>query len=135
MFHLARTRTPACANMLDDIAAERAAAASKLHDVEQILRDILNEQRVPRQTFDDAARSFIQHERRQIEIEERQLFPTALSSLTPADWAELRTELRRNSAARRVRQLKAKLQDQHRWIVGDALAEQAERSSLARSSK
>jgi hypothetical protein len=45
-------------------------------------QEILNEQRVSRQTFKDAAHAFILHERRQIEIEEQNFFPMAQSALT-----------------------------------------------------
>ncbi len=86
-------RTTQCDSIIDNIADERAVAASSLQVLSDTLRDILNEQRVLRQAFNDAARAFIQHERRQIEIEERQLFPAVLSILAPADWADLRTKL------------------------------------------
>ena len=93
LFNLTRVRTTQCDSLIDNIADERAVAASSLQVLGDVLRDILNEQRVLRQTFNDAARSFIQHERRQIEIEERQLFPAVLSMLAPADWAHPRTKL------------------------------------------
>jgi hemerythrin-like domain-containing protein len=128
LFNLTRMRTHLCDGIIDDLANERAAAASSFQALGDALRDILNEQRVLRQTFDDAARGFIQHERRQMEVEERQLFPTVLSVLTPADWADLQTKLRDQNQALRTRGLEERLQAQRRWIKREALADQAERS-------
>ena len=93
-------------------------------------RDILNDQQVLRQAFDDAARDFIQHERRQIEIEERQLFPAILSILAPADWAALRTQLRDQKELPRTRGLEERLQARRRWISREPLADQSARSPV-----
>jgi hemerythrin-like domain-containing protein len=128
LFNLTQTRTHVCDGIIDDLAKERAAAASSLEGLGEALRDILNEQRVLRQTFDDAAHSFIQHKRRQIEIEERQLFPTVLSVMAPTDWADLQTKLKDQNQALRTRGLEERLQAQRRWIKREALADQAERS-------
>jgi hemerythrin-like domain-containing protein len=107
---------------------ERATVASSLQQLAGALGDILNEQRVLRQTFDDAACRFIQHERRQIEIEEGQLFPEALAVLTPADWADIHARLRDEKASPRAHQLEDQLRAQRGWIVREALANRAERS-------
>jgi hemerythrin-like domain-containing protein len=125
---LARTGSVTCARILDDIAGERATAASNLQQLTGALGDILNEQRVLRQVFDDAACRFIQHERRQIEIEEGQLFPEALAVLTPADWADIHARLREEKASPRAHQLEEQLRAQRGWIVREALANRAERS-------
>jgi hemerythrin-like domain-containing protein len=123
---LARTRSVTCARILDGIAGERAIAASSLQQLAGALGEILNEQRVLRQVFDDAACRFIQHERRQIEIEERQLFPEALSVLTPADWADIHARLREEKASPRAHQLQEQLRAQRGWIVREALAKRNE---------
>lgn len=128
MFNLARARNGTCAGIIDDIAAERALAASSLRDLDGTLQEILNEQRVSRQTFDDAACSFIRHEKRQIEIEEQQLFPAASPILTAADWADIHAKLRDEIVSLRTRRLKDRLRTQRHWIVREALADQAERS-------
>jgi hemerythrin-like domain-containing protein len=125
---LARSRSVTCARILDDIAGERATVASSLQQLAGALGDILNEQRVLRQTFDDAACRFIQHERRQIEIEEGQIFPEALAVLTPADWADIHARLRDQKASPRAHQLEDQLRAQRGWIVREALANRAERS-------
>ena len=114
--------------IIDDIAAERARASSSLQALSEALREILNEQRVLRQTFDDAARSFIRHERRQIEMEGRRLFPIAQSALAPAERADLHAKLRDENMSLRTRQLKERLRDRRRWIIREEVADQAERS-------
>jgi hemerythrin-like domain-containing protein len=129
MFNLlARTQSAACARILDDIAGERARAASSLQELARALGDILNEQRVLRQVFYDAACRFIQHERRQIEIEERQLFPEAFAVLTPADWADIHARLRDERASPRTHQLEERLRAQYGWIIREALADLAGRN-------
>ena len=55
--------------MIDDAIDERGAAAESLQLLENCLKGILNDEQVLRQSFDDATRDFIRHERRQIEIE------------------------------------------------------------------
>lgn len=124
LFNVARARNATCARIIDDIATERTIAASSLQALSEALRDILNEQRVLRQTFDDAARSFIQHERRQIEIEEQRLFPEASSMLASANWAELHTRLRDENMSLRTHRLKERLRGQRDWIIRQDLAGQ-----------
>jgi hemerythrin-like domain-containing protein len=133
IFNLVRLRNPICDRIIDDIADERAAAALSLQDLGDALRDILNEQRILREAFNDAARRFIQHERRQIEIEEQQLFPTASPVLAPADWADLHTKLRDQRTALRIHGLEERLRAQRRWIMREAQADQMERSATIRT--
>lgn len=111
LFNLTRVRTSQCDSIIDNIADERAVAASSLQLLGDALRDILNEQRILRQTFDDAARAFIQHERRQIEIAERQLFPAVLSILAPTDWADLHSKLSGKKEPLHSRSLEERLRE------------------------
>jgi len=131
LFNLTRTQTGLCDSMIDRIADERAASASSLEALRDALGEILNEQRVLRQTFDDAARGFIQHERRRIEIEEQRLFPELLSVLGPAAWAELAAGLRDQRELPRRRGLEERLRARSLWISREALADQAERTRPA----
>ncbi len=130
LFNLTRTRTGICDDIIDEIADERAAAASNLEALGDALGNILNEQRVLRETFDGAARGFIQHERRQIEIEGRRLFPTISCVLVPTDWADLHLKLRELTERLRLRGLEERLRDQRHWIEREAEADRAERSRL-----
>lgn len=133
MFSLTKNRNERCARAIDNVLVERAIAALSLQALSERLRDILTEQRVSRQAFDEAARSFIQHERRQIEIEERQFFPVAFSVLTPADWADIHTREKKENESQNARHLKKRLRAQRRWIIREALADQRERSRRGES--
>jgi hemerythrin-like domain-containing protein len=42
---------------------------------------------VPRETFEDVVRDFIEHERKHMKMEERVFFSAADSTLQPEDWA------------------------------------------------
>ena len=127
LFKIARKLNATCARVIDGIAAERAGAISSLQALGETLREILNEQRVQRQTFEDAARAFILHERRQIEMEERSLFPIAQSAFVPAKRVVLHAKLRDENMSLRTRQLKGRLRDKRRWIIREEVANQADR--------
>ncbi|WP_148043149.1 hypothetical protein [Methylocystis hirsuta] len=128
LFALIKSRGKAYAGAIDDVLAERAMAASGLQVLSERRQEILNEQRVSRQDFDEAARSFMQHERRKIEIEERQIFPLACSVLVPAGWADILAREKSESESQNVRQLKKRPRAQRRWVAREALAGQTERS-------
>lgn len=131
--NLVRMRSCLCDDMIDNTIDERGAAAGSLQLLENCLKGILNDEQVLRQSFDDAARDFIRHERRQIEIEERELFPTILSILAPADWATLDMQLRTLSGSPDFHGREERLHARSRWISREALVDQAERNR-ARSS-
>ncbi len=131
VFKLTRMRNDKCGDIVCNIANERAAAATSLQALDDCLRDILKDQRVLRETFDDAARDFIRHERRQIRIEEEQLFPAVLLILTPADWAAIDADLRDQRQPLLKRGLEERLRARHRWISREALVDQAERRSTS----
>jgi len=126
LLDLTRMRNAECAGLVDDLAAERAAATSCLRDLQQALRDVLNEQRVLRQSFDDAARGFIQHQRRQVAMEQ-QLLSAARSVLAPADWTDLNARLRDRKASLRSQRIEERLRAEQHRIVEKSMADQAER--------
>jgi hemerythrin-like domain-containing protein len=126
---LTNIRNATCLKVMEAVAAEQAATAAGLQELGETLRDILNEQRVLRDDFNDAALRFIFHERRQIKIEEEQLFPLASSVLTPEDWADIYTRSSAQRISPSFRQLEKHLRDQRRWIVRQELAAKAERDN------
>lgn len=132
LFDLQRRSNAACASAIDAITAERAKAVSSLHALAELLREILNEEGVLRQAFDDAARSFIQHERRQVELEEQRLFPMIRSAVMPADWAALHARLRSEDRLPRARWLKERLRVRRRWIIREEEMDQVERNAPRR---
>lgn len=130
LFNGVKKSNAPCAKIIADISAERAGAASSLQALGEALRQILNEQRVPRQAFEDSARTFILHQRRQIEMEEQKLFPIAESALVAAEWEDPDATLKDETMSLRTRLLKERLRDKHRWIVREELADQAERKTM-----
>ena len=86
-------RDPAIAKAVGDIEAEHLDVANRVRRFAKIVNDILIEQEVPRETFDRAVGDFIAFERHHIEQEERNLFPAALKTLLPEDWAAINARL------------------------------------------
>jgi hemerythrin-like domain-containing protein len=130
LFKVARSNA-ACAGVIADITSERAGSTSSLQALDEALREILNEQCVPRQAFENAARGFILHARRQIELEEQNLFPLAESALVDAEWQGLRARLRDENLSLRTPQIKERLRDKRRWIVREESADQAARKAAS----
>jgi len=87
-------RDPERIKVMIDIEAEHGQAGRRLERLFRLVEGIINEQEIARATLDAAAAEFIAHERRHMEIEERELFPVALAVLTTDDWVELDARLR-----------------------------------------
>ena len=88
-----KARAPDRAAVLIDIDAERGHAARRLERFAQLVEEVVNDKEVARGSLDAAAREFVDHERRHIEFEERELLPSALASLRAQDWADLDARL------------------------------------------
>jgi hemerythrin-like domain-containing protein len=129
LLDLVKTRNMLCAKIVDEIVSERASVSANLEALDDTLRDIRNEQRILRQTFDEAARNFIEHERRQIKLEEQQLFPAVSGVLRPKALKRLRAMPTGAQISPSMRQLVARLRSQRRWIVRAAMMERAARDA------
>ncbi|MFN3745862.1 MAG: hemerythrin domain-containing protein [Hyphomicrobiaceae bacterium] len=88
-----KARAPERAAAFLDIAAERSQAARRLEHFAQIVAAVIGDKEIARGSLDTVAREFIEHERRQMEQEERELLPSALASLSAQDWSDLDTRL------------------------------------------
>jgi hemerythrin-like domain-containing protein len=86
-------RAPERAAALIDIDAERGHAARRLERFAQIVEDVVDDKEIARGSLDTVAREFIEHERRHMELEERELLPSALASLRAEDWSDLDARL------------------------------------------
>jgi len=84
---------PAAAAAVGDLAAEHRPLAEATRRFAAALRNLLQDQEVPREAFDRAAREFLDSHRRHIAMEEKSFFPAAEASLTAADWAAIEAEL------------------------------------------
>lgn len=82
-------RDPAIAKGIGDVEAEHEVETARLREFAQAVEDVLGGSELPRQTFHNVVHEFIEHQRRHMEKEERLLFPAAVKSLRPEDWAEI----------------------------------------------
>jgi len=87
IFEKLKARDPVGAESIGDLAAEHQHEAERLRRVASIVRNILLDREISRQTFHDAMREFIEHQRVHMAMEERFLFPTAADRLRADDWA------------------------------------------------
>jgi hemerythrin-like domain-containing protein len=93
VFAKLRTRDPAAAAKVGDLAREHRKGAERLRSVARAVDIVLADNEVLRQTVDTIVRDFIEHERRHMMMEDRDFFPAALKALEPQDWTEIASAL------------------------------------------
>jgi hemerythrin-like domain-containing protein len=89
VFGKLKTRDPAAAANVGDLAADHRRGAERLRRVAQAVESVLADRELLRQTVNDIIRDFIEQERRHMAMEERNFFPAAIEALQPQDWAEI----------------------------------------------
>ena len=89
IFEKLKARDPLAAASVGDLEAEHQDEGKRLRRVAHLIRSILTDQVVLRQTFDDIMRDFIAQERKHMDMEERVLFSAAADALQPEDWAAI----------------------------------------------
>lgn len=89
IFEKLKARDPAAAKSIGDLEAEHHHEAERLQRVADIVRNILRNHEISRQSFHDVMRDFIGHQRVHMAMEERILFPTAINTLRADDWADV----------------------------------------------
>ena len=89
IFEKLKARDPAAAESVGDLEAEHQNESKRLRRVADMIRSILTDHEVARQTFDEVMRDFIGHERKHMAMEERFLFSTAVDALRPEDWTRI----------------------------------------------
>jgi hemerythrin-like domain-containing protein len=89
IFEILKQRNPAVAGAVGDVEADHKIEAERLNRFARLVDDVLADQELPRETFHAAAQEFIEHQRQHMVKEERLLFPAALETLTPEDWARI----------------------------------------------
>jgi hemerythrin-like domain-containing protein len=89
VFAKLRTRDPAAAAKIGDLAREHSKGADRLRRVAHAVDNVLADAEVLRQDVDAIVRDFITHERHHMMMEDRDFFPAALQALKPADWTEI----------------------------------------------
>ena len=86
-------RDPAIAKRIGDAEAEHEVETNRLREFAQAVEDILGGRELPRQAFHNVVHEFIEHQRQHMDKEERLLFPAAVESLRPEDWADIDARL------------------------------------------
>ena len=89
VFAKLRTRDPAAAAKVGDLAREHQRGAERLRRVAHAVDSVLAGSEI----LQTIVRDFIEHERRHIMMEDRDFFPAALKALEPQDWTEIASAL------------------------------------------
>ena len=89
IFEKLKVRDSVAAENVGDLETEHQNEGERLRRVAEMIRRVLTNHEVPRQTFDDIMRDFIEQERKHMAMEERVLFSASVSALQPEDWSEI----------------------------------------------
>ena len=89
IFDKLKARDSVAAESVGDLEAEHQNEGKRLRRVAQVVRSVLTDHDILRQTFHNTMRDFIDLERKHMDMEERVLFSTAIHTLRPEDWAEI----------------------------------------------
>jgi hemerythrin-like domain-containing protein len=89
IFEKLKVRDSVAAESVGDLEAEHQNEGKRLRRVAQVVRGVLTDHDILRQTFHNTMRDFIDLERKHMDMEERVLFSTAIHTLRPEDWAEI----------------------------------------------
>jgi len=89
IFEKLKVRDSVAAESVGDLETEHQNEGERLRRVAEMIRRVLTNHEVPRQTFDDIMRDFIEQERKHMAMEERVLFSASVSALQPEDWSEI----------------------------------------------
>ena len=89
IFDKLRARNPSAAKRIGDVEAEHRQETERLDRVAKVVRNILLDREILRETFSTVMRDFIDHQRVHMAMEERLLFPAAANALRPEDWREI----------------------------------------------
>ena len=93
VFAKLRLRDPVAAAKIGDLAREHEKGAERLRRVAKTVDGVLANRAFLRHDVDAIVRDFLEHERRHIEMEDRDFFPAAVKALRPQDWTEIASAL------------------------------------------
>ena len=95
IFDKLKARDPSAAKRVGDVEAEHRQETERLDRVARVVRNVLLDREILRQTFSEVMRDFIDHQRLHMAMEEQSLFPAAANALRPEDWQEIELEVER----------------------------------------
>ena len=131
LFAKLKARDPEGAAGIIDIEAEHGQAARRLERFARLVDEVLDDQQIARGVLDAAVREFVEHERRHMELEERELLPNALASLHAEDWADLDTRLADTRDPLFSREAEARFEQLKQRIARWERENQADRARLS----
>ena len=89
IFAKLKLRNPGAAKRAGDVEADHRQETERLDRVANVVRNVLLDREISRQTFSEVMRDFIDHQRLHMAMEERSFFPAAANALRPEDWQEI----------------------------------------------
>jgi hemerythrin-like domain-containing protein len=89
IFDKLKARDPLAAKRIGDVEVDHRQETERLDRVARVVRNVLLDREVGRQTFGDVMRDFIDHQRLHIAMEDQTLFPAAENALRFEDWREI----------------------------------------------
>lgn len=89
IFAKLKLRNPGVAKRVGDVEVDHRQETERLDRVAKIVRNVLLDREISRQTFSEVMRDFIDHQRLHMAMEERSFFPAAANALRPEDWQEI----------------------------------------------
>src|SRR5215471_728855 len=89
IFDKLKARNPPAAKRIGDVEAEHRQETERLDRVAKVVRNVLLDREILRETFSTVMRDFIDHQRVHMAMEERSMFPAAANALRPQDWQEI----------------------------------------------
>ena len=89
IFDKLKARNSRAAKRIGDVEAEHRRETERLDRVAKVVRHVLLDREILRETFSTVVRDFIDHQRAHMALEERTLFPAAANALRPQDWQEI----------------------------------------------
>lgn len=89
IFAKLQLRDPGAAKRVGDVEADHRQETDRLDCVAKVVRNVLLDREISRQTFSEVMHDFIDHQRLHMAMEERSFFPAAANALRPKDWQEI----------------------------------------------
>jgi hemerythrin-like domain-containing protein len=84
-----KLRAPELCADIPDPGDEHDLETQRLDALRRLVGMVLSESEIPRETVIHAARAFVHHMRRHLEMEEGRFLPAALATLQAEDWIEI----------------------------------------------
>lgn len=93
VFERLRARCPQEAAAIEGLVSEHREIHERARWFHDTLHALLGESDIARDTVIDAARVFVEAQRRHLAMEEERFFPLAEARLTPEDWSDIAADL------------------------------------------